>query len=540
MTATREEVIEAARSYLIEQQADILESFLNGTAAEFTEEQYGQMLNFFHNEETGEYFGGAMPEEYASAIAEDEEKIHPWYDFLFHSEYAVSIHESVYALCEELGIVVARGVNDTEELPVYYFSHEADFDGEFYCTDAPDGFFYFCPVTITYVDNESSEPVPDPVTFYAISDDGETPHPYMMSSAYVPPDVPNEYFVCWSIQSGDIFEESEITSTAEYVTPNVRIKYYTDHGTAPGIKIAYSDIYEHWTITADELPELTADGYVFKGWADESGNIVEPGDAMIGASLNLYAVWEEATVFATITYHSTQGTAPEPVEVQLDDYGEYPLSSYELPTLTAEGYEFKGWAFEGMAYVIAPDESFISGDTDLYALWDVPETAKTDFWNGVAAGLCSAGAPDFLEATDFGAGYLTGCKLRALRPYWQTLFSGTLETGEANSDGFYDPGIACPGFIDAPAGTPMRLTLDGESRVYAIQKGADFSMTSAGNHYLYYPEYNEEMPQYDERFEDDGFGMLAWAVSGDTVVLILRTTGKHTVKLERMMKEESQ
>lgn len=43
------------------------------------------------------------------------------------------------------------------------------------------------------------------------------------------------------------------------------------------------------------------------------------------------------------------------------------------------------------------------------------DTTKKDFWNGVACGLCGSGTPNFSDTSPFGVGYITGCKLRALR-----------------------------------------------------------------------------------------------------------------------------
>lgn len=75
------------------------------------------------------------------------------------------------------------------------------------------------------------------------------------------------------------------TPVEEPTTVDYTITYETEHGTAPTSKTVTVNEGESYTLTADDLPTLEADGYTFKGW---SANV---GDT-ISADTTLTAVWE--------------------------------------------------------------------------------------------------------------------------------------------------------------------------------------------------------------------------------------------------------
>ena len=81
-----------------------------------------------------------------------------------------------------------------------------------------------------------------------------------------------------------------------------------------------------------------------------------------------------------------------------------------------------GYVFpeKGVYFIKSTDESE-GGYIHLFAYPTTAEpeepedTTNRDFWNGVACGLCGSGTPNFSDTSPFGVGYITGCKLRALR-----------------------------------------------------------------------------------------------------------------------------
>lgn len=76
-----------------------------------------------------------------------------------------------------------------------------------------------------------------------------------------------------------------IETTVDYT-----ITYQTEHGTAPNSKTVTVNAGESYTLTADDLPTLEAEGYAFKGWT-ANGTAVSVGDT-ISADTTLTAVWE--------------------------------------------------------------------------------------------------------------------------------------------------------------------------------------------------------------------------------------------------------
>ena len=131
-----------------------------------------------------------------------------------------------------------------------------------------------------------------------------------------------------------------------------------------------------YILTAEDLPTLESEGYIFKGWAgyeNELGNsILSPGDFVDGdtSEYTLTAVWEAdapATVDYTITYSTDRGTAPEAKTVTVNEGESYTLTEADLPTLEAEGYDFIGWwPSDGLKVEVGDT---ISADTTLYAYW---------------------------------------------------------------------------------------------------------------------------------------------------------------------------
>lgn len=114
------------------------------------------------------------------------------------------------------------------------------------------------------------------------------------------------------------------------------------------------------------LPTMTADGYNFVGWATTATateSDVTAGQAL-SSDVTLYAIWVDANVTFTVTYDTNgHGEAQDAVS----DVTALPAT---LPTLTAEGYDFLGWATTATA--TEPNVTAgqaIAKDTVLYAVW---------------------------------------------------------------------------------------------------------------------------------------------------------------------------
>lgn len=123
------------------------------------------------------------------------------------------------------------------------------------------------------------------------------------------------------------------------------VSYITTYGTTP----AYTEFTG--TITEANLPTLTADGYIHKGWAvsyPHAGWVDQPvavGDEFVYGPL-LKAVWEEipTTINYTISYDDMYGNAPGSKVVTVP-YGEkYSLTADDLPVIYNDIYDFVGWS----------------------------------------------------------------------------------------------------------------------------------------------------------------------------------------------------
>lgn len=76
----------------------------------------------------------------------------------------------------------------------------------------------------------------------------------------------------------------------EETTVDYTFTYTTEHGTAPGNKTVTVNVGESYTLIDVDLPTLSADGYVFKGWT-ANGVPVFAGNTIDG-DIHLVASWE--------------------------------------------------------------------------------------------------------------------------------------------------------------------------------------------------------------------------------------------------------
>ncbi|MBO7439061.1 MAG: InlB B-repeat-containing protein [Bacteroidales bacterium] len=184
-------------------------------------------------------------------------------------------------------------------------------------------------------------------------------------------------------------ETPDNTSEEEYY----QITFTTDKGVTP----QSTTLISGYIIKNGDLPELSAEGYVFEGWYFDEQKV--EADYIIQSDMDLTAHWEEKV--CKITYKTMYGKIPNPVIVP------YNANIYDyLPILTASGHVFEGWKRENNDRIIGEyrEGDFLDlNNTDAYVLDDCVLIAK---WY------------DSIEFQD----------LNALRPYFQDLFGKRYRT----------------------------------------------------------------------------------------------------------------
>ena len=105
------------------------------------------------------------------------------------------------------------------------------------------------------------------------------------------------------------------------------------------------------------------DGYTFEGWFLDSAltNKFENATKLTGDT-TFYAKWTKNKVYYSITFSTSQGSAPAAVE----NVDSIPTT---LPTPTADGYTFEGWYTDEACTSKAVAGTNLTANTILYAKW---------------------------------------------------------------------------------------------------------------------------------------------------------------------------
>ena len=150
-----------------------------------------------------------------------------------------------------------------------------------------------------------------------------------------------------------------LTLYANWTINTYTITYSSDYGEALAVKTV------EWgtKLSEDDIAEIEAEGWVFKGWKIGETNTYATTETTVTDNLTLIADWSIAKI--TISYETVHGTAPV---AQIVDYGTT-LTEY-LAEIEAAGYDFDGWLVAGKAAVA---ETTLTADITLTASW----TAKT-------------------------------------------------------------------------------------------------------------------------------------------------------------------
>ena len=132
-----------------------------------------------------------------------------------------------------------------------------------------------------------------------------------------------------STQQGNQQNTPEVTYTVTYLSA---------YGTLPdAIKNGIS-VKENTVLTATQLPVLSDENAVFKGWFDGETKAVA-GIYKVTKDVTLRARWDDK---ATVTYSSLFGTVPTSFEVNLNTE----FTDENLQTVECSPYTFLGWFYD--------------------------------------------------------------------------------------------------------------------------------------------------------------------------------------------------
>ena len=136
-------------------------------------------------------------------------------------------------------------------------------------------------------------------------------------------------------------------------------KYYAvSHYVDGGTNVKNYSILEGQSISA---PTSTKENYSLIGWySDEDFSNKVEFPLVINDNVDLHAKWEEI-VYYTITFITPYGS----VENMTVEGG----TSVSLPTLTYDGYYFKGWYSDDAYSTKISSPVVVNGDMVLYAKW---------------------------------------------------------------------------------------------------------------------------------------------------------------------------
>lgn len=225
---------------------------------------------------------------------------------------------------------------------------------------------------------------PGAKSFYKVSFSsayGEIPSSfYIAEGQKIPSDklpvltAEGKYFCGWYVGTtlvtgGSYTVTGDVTLTAKWLK-ECTVTYSSAHGTAPSsIRIGEG---EH--LTRENLPDLTEEGYYFKGWYN--------GTAVVSAG---YTVTDDLTITAKwangykITYDNCgHGTAPESITLEEGTS----LNAEHLPELKEDGFKHRGWFTSSNCSDVSKVSAgyILRNSITLYAKWDVytgPNFTKT-------------------------------------------------------------------------------------------------------------------------------------------------------------------
>ena len=158
-------------------------------------------------------------------------------------------------------------------------------------------------------------------------------------------------------------EVGQSTPTPTPSTDKCSVSYSSEHGTAP-VTIS---VDKDTILSAEQLPELSDDGFTFDAWYDGDVKAVA-GKYKVTKDVNLTAKWTARNI--TLTFKANGGTGNDCTQTVT-----YGTTVYlNANTFTREGYAFKGWntKADGSGTYYSDTASFTptgNSDLELYAQW---------------------------------------------------------------------------------------------------------------------------------------------------------------------------
>ncbi len=186
------------------------------------------------------------------------------------------------------------------------------------------------------------------------------------------------------------FVSCDLLNGQERETKKYTVTYSTAQGTAP----AQIEVDENTVLTAKQLPELTADGYLFGGWYDGE-TVAIAGTYAVTKDVTLVAKWEEKIEITASTFHGTYtgtwnimgGSYPMTVIV-----GESTL--YYSSSMMTGKYEYVAWFKDD-------NDNWVCGGSHKNNLTSISDAATTVTFNAeTKKGSFSVVAMDFVAPAE--------------------------------------------------------------------------------------------------------------------------------------------
>ncbi len=182
-------------------------------------------------------------------------------------------------------------------------------------------------------------------------------------------------FMGWyknSSLSGDAVSSIDKGTTGEIILyakwlKECKVTYTSEHGTLPSTLTAGIIKGKTSTFNEEELPSLSEEGWLFKGWYETSsgtgdGQKAEAGVYVIQGDITLTAKW---AVACKITYSSDKALSDIP-ETKILEAGTI-LTANDLPDLKEKGFTFKGWFIDDTKIIAG---TVINKTITLTAKWE--------------------------------------------------------------------------------------------------------------------------------------------------------------------------
>ena len=198
------------------------------------------------------------------------------------------------------------------------------------------------------------------------------------------------------------------------------------------------DDYDYITIPSSPTPTMS--GMEFVGWCSNqsgSGTMYDPGDRVdvdCGATVTLYAIYEDPYVTYTLSYNANGGSGA-PLSQSVESSTGRATFTLRTNEPTREGYIFLGWTTNssgtGTLYQPGGTSSTSNTSTTMYAKW---EQAVIEITSSLPSDLSYFVGEQFTYSVSAN---VDGCTVSVSGADW-ILVSGMTVTGTPVSPGSYD------------------------------------------------------------------------------------------------------